>query len=144
MKRIRRDIIGEDENTDDEMDDVLTSFNNQNGLWCIEIAPNEELDNKMKANIMDDYAETIWEYLHFYPQTNSEFFCIYYSHQPDQTHFKPFVVYVLTTIDHINNILRYCDEKQALHRKMFGQDATIHITAPKKATVRDISFFSKN
>ena len=42
MKRVRREILGDEDNSSDEMDDVLTSFNNQNGLWCIEIAPNAD------------------------------------------------------------------------------------------------------
>lgn len=138
MKRLRQSVAAYDDGND------IRDLEEHTGtLWYLVIKPADTMEESIKKEVMDDYAERIWEYVTFYPQTNSELFNIMYSHCPEKCYFEPYYIYILTTIDHINNVVRMVSELDSKRCSMMSEGARVCVEMPRHATMREVSFFSK-
>lgn len=140
MKRVRQSVLTSD--TDNSTD--ISDLEEHTGtLWYLVIKPSDTMEESIKKEVMDDYAERLWEYVTFFPQTNSEFFNIVYSHCPERCYFQPYHIYILTTTEHINNVVQMISELDAKRCSILSEGARISVGIPRRATMREISFFSK-
>ena len=112
-------------------------------LWVMSINPADTMSGIMRKNIMDDLAETIWEYTHFYPEKNPDYFSISYSHNTIHPFFQPYTIYLLVEKEDIAAIIYYCQDRINIFRKKYGEAVNVQINNPRRATMREISLFSK-
>jgi len=112
-------------------------------LWVMSIAPGDNMQSAIRDHVMDDLAETLWEYSHFFPEINPEFFSLSYSHSTSHPIFKPYVIYILTNKDYIPSFIYYCQERVNIFRNKYGDLVDVRISNPRRAAPRDISLFSK-